>query len=77
MNKETNLRIHSITAKVALKLESEVWVLKKRKEQSLEAEKMKFLRHLLGITKHDKEKNQCVRQKAGAQNMTKEIKQCQ
>ena len=25
---------------------------------------MKFLRHLLGITKLDKEKNQCIRQKA-------------
>ena len=24
---------------------------------------MKFLRHLLGITKLDKEKNQCIRQK--------------
>jgi len=26
---------------------------------------MKFLRHLLGITKLDKEKNQCIRQKNG------------
>jgi hypothetical protein len=26
---------------------------------------MKFLRHLLGITKLDKEKNQCVREKGG------------
>jgi hypothetical protein len=31
--------------------------LKKREEQCLEAAKMKFLRHLLGITKLDKEKN--------------------
>ena len=29
---------------------------------------MKFLRHLLGITKLDKEKNQCIREKTGAQN---------
>jgi len=29
----------------------------------LEAAQMKFLRHLLGITKLDKEKNQCIRQK--------------
>jgi len=35
---------------------------------------MKFLRHLLGITKLDKEKNQRIRQKKkGAQNITKEI----
>ena len=36
---------------------------------------MKFLRHLLGIIKLDKEKNQCIRQKTGAQNIVKEIKQ--
>ena len=65
----------NITAKAALKFGSEVWVLKKREEQRLEAAQMKFLRHLLGITKLDKEKNQCIRQKAGAQNTVKEIKQ--
>jgi len=37
---------------------SEAWVLKKREEQRLEAAQMKFLKHLLGITKLDKEKNQ-------------------
>jgi hypothetical protein len=36
-----------------------------------------FLRHLLGTTKLDKEKNQCIRQKNGAQNIVKEIKQYQ
>jgi len=36
------------------------------------AVQMKFLRHLLGITKLDKEKNQCFRQKkTGAQNIVK------
>ena len=63
MNKETKLRIHNITAKAALKFGSERWVLKKREEQRLEATQMKFLRHLLGITKLDKEKNRCIRQK--------------
>ena len=38
---------------------------------------MKFLRHLLGITKLDKEKTQCIREKTGAQNIVKEIKQYQ
>ena len=38
---------------------------------------MKFLRHLLGITRWDKEKNQCIREKTGAQNIVKEIKQYQ
>ena len=75
MNKETKLRIHNITAKAALKFGSEVWVLKKREEQRLEAAQMKFLRHLLGITKLDK--NQCIRQITGAQNIVKEIKQYQ
>ena len=38
---------------------------------------MKFLRHLLGITKLVKENNQSIRQKTGAQNTVKEIKQYQ
>ena len=49
-----------------LKFGSEAWVLKKREEQRLEAAQMKFLRHLLGITKLDKEKSQCIRQKNGS-----------
>ena len=77
MNKETKLRIHNITAKAELKFGSEAWVLKKIEEQRLEAAEMKFLKHLLGITKLDKEKNQCIREKTGAQNIVKEIKQYQ
>jgi len=34
---------------------------------------MKFLRHLLGITKLDKEKIQVLGKKTGAQNIVKEI----
>jgi len=60
MNKETELRIHNITAKGALKFGSEAWVLRKREEQRLEAAQMKFSRHLLGITKLDKVNNQCI-----------------
>jgi len=78
MNKETKLRIHNITAKAALKFGSEVWVLKKREEQRLQAAQIKFLRHLLRITKLDKEKNQCIRgKKTGTQNIVEEIKQGQ
>ena len=77
MNKETQLRIHNITAKAELKFGSEAWVLKKREEQLSEAVQMEFSRHLLGITNLDKEKNQCVRQKTGEQNIVKEIKQYQ
>ena len=77
MNKETKLRIHNITAKAALKFGSEAWALKKREEQRLEAAQIKCLRHLLGITKLNKEKNQCIRQKSGSQNIIKEIKQYQ
>ena len=54
MNKETKLRIYNITAKAALKFGSEAWVLKKREEQCLEAAQIKFLIHLLRITKLDK-----------------------
>jgi hypothetical protein len=56
---------------------SEAWVLKKREEQRLEAAQMKFLRHLLGIAKLDKEKNECIWRKTGAQNRVEEIKQYQ
>jgi len=77
MNKETNLRIHNITAKAELKFGSEAWVLKKREEQRFEAAQMKFLRHLLGITKLDKEKNQRIRGKTGVQNIVEGIKQYQ
>jgi 2-keto-3-deoxy-L-rhamnonate aldolase RhmA len=76
MTKETKLRIH-VTAKAALKFGSEVWVLKKRDKQHLEAAQMKFLRQLQGITKLDKEKNESIREKTGAQNIIKEIKQYQ
>jgi hypothetical protein len=63
MTKETKLRIQKITAKAALKFQSEVWVLKKRDKQRLEAAQMKFLRHLLEITKLDTEKNTSIREK--------------
>ena len=77
MNEETKLRIHNITAKAALKFGSEAWVLKKRQEQRLEVAQMKFLRHLLRITKLDKEKNQNIREKTGVQNIVEERKQYQ
>ena len=57
-----------------MKFGSEAWVLKKREEQRLEAAQMKFLRHLLGITKLDKEKNQCIRQKNGSTEHSRENK---
>jgi len=66
-----------ITAKAALKFGSETWVLKKREEKRLEAAQTKFLRHLQGITKLDKENNHCTREKTGAHNIVKEIKQYQ
>ena len=71
MNEETKLRINNITAKAALKFGSETWVLKKREERRLEAAQMKFLRHLLGITKLDKEKDQCIRGKNGSTEHSK------
>jgi hypothetical protein len=44
------------TLHAALKFGSQAWALKKREEQRLEAAQIKFLRHLLGITKLDKKK---------------------
>jgi hypothetical protein len=44
-----------VTPRAALKYGREAWVLKKREEQRLEAAQIKSFRHLLGITKLDKE----------------------
>jgi glucan-binding YG repeat protein len=52
-------------------------VVKKRDEQRLEAAHMKFLRHLLGITTSDQERNQSVREKLGVRNTVLEIQQYQ
>jgi len=43
----------------------------------LEAAQMMFLRHSHGITKLDKEKFQCIREKTGVQNIEQEIKRYQ
>ena len=56
---------------------NQAWVLKKREERRLEAARMKFLRHLLGITKLDTEKNQSIKEKTGAPSTVKELKQYQ
>ena len=70
------MKIFSITSG-QVKFGSEAWVLKKREEQRSEAVQMKFLRHLLGITKLDKEKNHCIRQKNESTKHSKKIKQYQ
>jgi hypothetical protein len=77
MNKETKLRIHNITSKAALNFGSEAWVLKKIEEQCLEAAHIKFLKHLLGITKQDKgkKKQRGWGKNTGAENIVKEIKE--
>ena len=63
--------MHNITAKAALKFGSEAWVLKKREEQRLEAAQMNFLRHLLGITKLDKEKKPMYQGKTRSREYSK------
>jgi hypothetical protein len=77
MNKGKKLRIHNITAKAALKFGNEARVLKKREENMFRSSTDEFLRQLLGITKLDEEKNQCIREKTRAKNIVKEIKQYQ
>jgi hypothetical protein len=54
-----------------LKFGSEAWVLKKREEQRLQAAQMKFLRHLPGLTKLDKEKKQMYQGKNGSREYSK------
>ena len=45
----------------------------RKEEQRSEATQMKFLRHLLGITKLGKGMNQCIRKKERTQIIVKEI----
>ena len=52
-------------------MEVRLGVLRKREKQRLEAAQMKYLRNLLGITKLDKEKNQCIRGKNGSTEHSK------
>jgi hypothetical protein len=59
-----------------LKFGSEAWVLKKREEKTIRSSTDKIF-ETLGITKLDKEKIQCVREKTVAHNTVKEKKQCQ
>jgi hypothetical protein len=61
----------TITAKAALKFGSEAWVLKKRDEQRLEASQMKFLRHLLEITKLEKKKKPKKKEKNRSREYSK------
>jgi hypothetical protein len=49
--------------------------MKEGDDQRLEASQMKFLRHLLGITKLDREMNQFFREKLGVQNIVRKIQQ--
>ena len=65
------MRYQTEQNKINRKFGSEAWVRKKREEQRLEAAQMKFLRHLLGITKLDKEKNQSIRGKNGSTEHSK------
>jgi hypothetical protein len=48
-----------------------------RDEQRLEAAEIKFLGHLLGISKLDRDRNQSVWEKMGVQNIVVEIQQYQ
>jgi hypothetical protein len=73
MTKETKSRIHNIIAKAALIFDSKAGILEKRDEQTPQAAQMKFLRHLLGITTLDRERNQSVREKLGVQDIVREI----
>ena len=65
------LRIHNITAKAAMQFGSDAWVLKKREERRLEVAQMKFVRHLLEITKLDKENNRCIWEKNASTEYSK------
>ena len=76
-DKATKRRIHSIKHKVALKFGSKTWVLKKRNDEGMEASQMKYLKHMLGISKLDRERNQPVSDKLGTQNAIREAERYQ
>jgi len=70
-------KIKNIAAKAGLKFGIDVWVLKKREEQRLEASQIEYLRRLVGINKLDGEGNQSVREKLVVQNSVREVGHCQ
>ena len=72
MNKETKLRIRNITAKAALKIWKWSLGTEERRGTTFRSSTDEiFLRHLLGITKLDKEKKQCIRPKSGSTEHSK------
>jgi hypothetical protein len=75
MTKARKLRIRSLTENVTLKFGSEAWVMKIGDEQRLEATQMKFLRHLLGITKLDRERHRSVWDKLPMQSTVRETEE--
>ena len=73
----TKLRIHKITAKSSIEIWKWSLGTEEKGETTFRSSTDEILRPLLEITKPDKEKNQCIRQKTGAQNIVMEIKQYQ
>jgi hypothetical protein len=76
-SKETQLRLHNITTKSALRYGSENWILKQRNKQRLEAAQMKFLRSLLGLTRLDKKRNTEIREQLNVINIVQDIEDYQ
>jgi hypothetical protein len=72
MSKETQLRLHNITSKSALRYGSKNWILKQRNRQRLEATQMKFLRPIFGLTRLDKKRNTKIREQLNVINIVQE-----
>jgi hypothetical protein len=77
MSKETQLRLHNITSKSALRYGSENWIPKQRNRQRIEAAQMKFLRPLLGLTRLDKNGNTEIREQLNVINIVQVIEDYQ
>ncbi|KAJ9598495.1 hypothetical protein L9F63_010815, partial [Diploptera punctata] len=58
-----------------LKSGSQIWIMRKRDAQRLEAAQIKFLRHIMGVTYMDRIRNETLRQKFNAINIVQEIKE--
>lgn len=75
MLKETQIRLHNITAKQMLKFGSETWIIKQREKSRIQAAQMKFLRSILGFTRLDHKRNEEIRSILKVKNILEEIEE--
>jgi hypothetical protein len=71
--KETNLKLYKTMAVPVLLYGSEMWILRKRDWNRIQAAEMKYLRTIKGCTRLDQIRNEDIRQGLGISPLSKNI----